>query len=295
MPPTPFFSVVIPTYNRKRELERALDSLLSQSFKDFEVLVCDDGSTDGTREVCEKWAGALKISYLYNNNSGGPAKPRNNGMRHAKGEWVCFLDSDDWWYASKLERIRELSENADVIYHDCYSFTGPGRRKNMARGRSLQSPVFEDLMVGWNPLVNSATCIRKSILDASGGFDEDRQLIAVEDFDLWLRIARITERFVYVRERLGAYVLAGGNISHFCETSLARERAIFERHAPFLGEARQKAAMKMMSYRLGLIHWHLGQGRKSREMFLKALLPVRWRHRLFIAPWIVATFFCREK
>lgn len=165
----------------------------------------------------------------------------------------------------------------------------------MARGRSLQSPVFEDLMVGWNPLVNSATCIRKSILDASGGFDEDRQLIAVEDFDLWLRIARITERFVYVRERLGAYVLAGGNISHFCETSLARERAIFERHAPFLGEARQKAAMKMMSYRLGLIHWHLGQGRKSREMFLKALLPVRWRHRLFIAPWIVATFFCREK
>lgn len=286
----PFFSVIIPTYNRESELDRALGSLSGQTCQDFEVLVCDDGSIDATRDVCEKWRGALNITYLHGMNSGGPARPRNNGVAHARGAWLCFLDSDDWWYPLKLERIRENCQGADVVYHDCHVVTGPGRVQQRIRGRSLPAPAFEDLMVGWNPLVTSATCVRKSVLDLTGGFDEDRELVAVEDFDLWLRIARVTERFAHLPEVLGVYLLSDVSISRYSLESLARERAVFQRHVGFLPQVRQKAAQKMMLYRQGFIYWHLGQGSKSREMFLKALFPERWRHRLLIVPWIAATF-----
>src|SRR6266545_511842 len=107
----PFFSVVIPTYNRAEKLRRALESLLHQSYGDFEVLVCDDGSTDGTREVVSAYAGELQISYLWEENWGGPARPRNRGIAAAQGKWVCFLDADDWWHPDKLAKVHGLAES----------------------------------------------------------------------------------------------------------------------------------------------------------------------------------------
>lgn len=294
-PGHPFFSVIIPTYNRERELDRALASLAAQTFRDFEVLVCDDGSTDGTGGICSKWSASLDIFHLYDRNSGGPARPRNNGVAHARGSWVCFLDSDDWWYPLKLERVREECRDADLVFHDCHAVDASGRVRNRVRGRSMSPPVFEDLMLGWNPLVTSATCVRKSVLELAGPFDEARALVAVEDFDLWLRVARVTGRFRYLAEVLGVYALGGGNISQFSEASLAREEAVFQRHVEFLPPARRRPARKMMLYRHGLIYWHLGEGSKSREMFLKALFPAHWRHRLLIFPWIAATFFAGKK
>lgn len=291
----PFFSVIIPTFNRAGEIRRALESLALQTLQDFEVIVCDDGSTDQTEQVVDSFRAMLSLIYLREQNWGGPARPRNKGLKRARGSWICFLDSDDWWYPHKLERIRELCQDADLVYHDCHAVTGDGRRKKRIRGRNLQAPVFEDLMLGWNPLVNSATCVRKSVLDKSGGFDEDRRLIAVEDFDLWLRIARITERYLYIPEVLGAYVLSDGNISQFSEQSLARERVVSERHAHLLNQERRQMAMRMVLYRQGLIYWHLGQGAKSRDRFLKALFPLRWRHRLLVFPWIMLSFFRRGK
>src|ERR1700759_5123285 len=94
-PPT--FSVVIPTYNRAQKLFRALHSLNEQTFLDFEVLVCDDGSTDETRSVVEAFVPAIRfraLRYFYAPNWGGPARPRNTGLAKATADWVCFLDSD---------------------------------------------------------------------------------------------------------------------------------------------------------------------------------------------------------
>lgn len=291
----PFFSVIIPSYNRERELDRALESLAAQSCRDFEVLVCDDGSTDATPEVCRKWSGPLDLQHLPDRNSGGPARPRNRGVERARGEWLCFLDSDDWWYPRKLERVRTLCPEADLVCHDSDAVTAEGRKLRRIRSRRLAQPVFQDLMLGWNPLVTSATCVRKSVLQQAGAFDEDRELVAVEDFDLWLRLARLTERFRYLPETLGVYVLDQGSISHYSEKNLARERAVFQRHVGFLPREKREAATKMMLYRQGLIHWHLGQGSQSREMFLKALFPRSWRHRLLLLPWLAATFLPVKK
>src|SRR5437763_1133783 len=97
----PRFSVVIPTYNRAAELERCLESLIAQTFHDFEVLISDDGSTDRSADVARAFSDRLTIQYRWSEHWGGPARPRNLGIRHAASEWVCFLDSDDWWYPTK--------------------------------------------------------------------------------------------------------------------------------------------------------------------------------------------------
>ena len=116
----PVFSVVIPTYNRADKVCRALKSVLNQSFVDFEILVMDDGSTDNTCEVVKGFTDP-RIKYEWAENFGGPAAPRNRGLRLAQGKYVAFLDSDDWWMPNKLEEsLVILEQGFDLIYHDLF-------------------------------------------------------------------------------------------------------------------------------------------------------------------------------
>jgi len=207
------FSVVITTYNRAGELRRTLQSLVEQTYKNFEVHVTDDGSIDDTRSVIAEFEPKLELYYYWQKNWGGPARGRNVGMQHSKGEWVAFLDADDWWYPEKLSIIAKLTPGIDVIYHELnyYNKFGPMNRKT--NGRKLRNPYFEDLLINGNCLSNSATCVRRAILKRVGGVSEDRDLIAVEDYDLWLRISRISERFIYLSQSLGAYWEGEGTLS----------------------------------------------------------------------------------
>jgi glycosyltransferase involved in cell wall biosynthesis len=295
MPARPYFSVIIPCYNRKRELNRALESLCVQTFKDFDVLVCDDGSTDLTRDVVASFTGKMAVTYLREENWGGPARPRNNGLKVARGEWVCFLDSDDWWYPEKLATVFAFTHKADVIHHDCAVFDSSGKKFLQMRGRQLKKPVFIDLMTGWNALYTSTVCVKKTILDSVGGFSEDRALIAIEDFDLWTRISRVTDLFIHIPRILGAYWTDGGNISVFSEKSIARETAFYERFSVYLVSEERREAAKMLSYRKGIILWHLGHNTESRKMFVNALGTKRFRTWLLAPLWITATFFIHKK
>jgi len=101
----PFFSVIIPTYNRREFLKKAVDSVLSQTFKNFELIIVDDGSTDDTQSLLD-WYQESRIKYIYQKNH-GVAHARNRGLEKTRGEWVAFLDSDDWWLPRKLERADE--------------------------------------------------------------------------------------------------------------------------------------------------------------------------------------------
>ena len=122
----PKFSVVIPTYNRARDIPRCLDSLVLQELQDFEVLICDDGSTDDTASVVENYSHLLDITYSYGENSGGPARPRNRGISLANAPYIAFLDSDDWWAPAKLRlSLEALNAGADVVSHDLYLVTKP--------------------------------------------------------------------------------------------------------------------------------------------------------------------------
>lgn len=205
------FSVVIPTYNRASELKRALISLQNQTFNDFEVLICDDGSTDETKAVVDDFIDKLDVKYFYHENWGGPAKPRNVGILNANSEWLCFLDSDDWWDKEKLSVLSELIDknSADVYFHQFMC----GGKLIGNHTRSLYLNNFENLLLNGNRVVNSSLCVSKNLAKKVSGFTEDKDLIAVEDYDFLLKLAITGARFHLIKKHLGYYELGNTNIS----------------------------------------------------------------------------------
>ena len=104
----PILSIIIPTYNRKKFLLRAINSIYHQSFQNFEILICDDGSSDSTMALVKSISQRdSRVRWISGKHSGGPATPRNRGLKFARGEWVAFLDSDDTWLPSKIEHQSE--------------------------------------------------------------------------------------------------------------------------------------------------------------------------------------------
>lgn len=227
------FSVIIPTYNRADLLDRCLDSLVRQTFGDFEVLVCDDGSTDDSRDVAERYKDRLELRYLWDENWGGPARPRNRGIAEARGEWICFLDSDDWWTPDKLEACLPYLADHDIIYHDMYVVKqgAETRSDRLLRGWVPQSPAYQTLLIRGNCAVNSSVVLRRSVADRVGPLTEDRALIAVEDFDYWLSVSRVTERFCHIAQPLGYYWMGETSIS-YNDKWFARHQALYAKHLP---------------------------------------------------------------
>ena len=213
----PTFSVVIPTYNRMESLKRAIDSVLSQTDSDYEVLVMDDGSTDDTRRIVESYGTAL-IRYDWQPNSGGPATPRNRGIDLARGEWIAFLDSDDVWYPQKLETMkREIAKDAGV---DAFCsgeevfYSHTGQSVPVFYG-PYETDFYRAMLTGGNRCSTSAMVVRKSFLDSHQlRFNTAPDHVIVEDFDLWLLLARKGARFKFIDEILGRYVMESNNLSY---------------------------------------------------------------------------------
>ena len=223
------FSVVIPTCNRANMLQRALESVLAQSYDNFEILVMDDGSTDNTAEVVASFTDQ-RITYRWENNYGGPARPRNRGIALAKGEWICFLDVDDWWSEDKLQVCFDcINEKIDLVYHDMQIIADnpkPFSRK-ITKSWQVCTPVLMDLLLKGNAIVNSSVVVRKSLLQQIEGIDESVEMIAAEDYNSWLRIAQLTEQFVYLPRSLGYYLKHNQSISQK-DMSIPMRRAVAE-------------------------------------------------------------------
>jgi len=212
----PLISVIIPTYNRAHDLERALKSVRAQTYDSWEALVVDNHSNDDTDDVVAR-LNDQRISLYKVHNDGVIAKSRNVGIANSRGEYIAFLDSDDWWTPKKLEKsVACLANGADVVYHDLFLVKKPNQRRfwRTANTRPLRRPVFEDLIARGNGLTNSSVVVRASMLRAIGGLSEDRALIATEDFDAWLRIAAISDKFERIPSTLGYYWAGGGTMSN---------------------------------------------------------------------------------
>jgi glycosyltransferase involved in cell wall biosynthesis len=183
----PEVSVIIPTYNRGWVLREAVDSVLAQDFKDFELIVVDDGSTDNTREILESYDHDLIV--LRQSNRGVSAA-RNRGIAAGRGRLVAFLDSDDLWLPRKLSSQVDFfnSNPAALVNQTEEIWIRNGVRVNpKTRHRKFSGMIFEKSLALC--LVSpSAVMMKRSLFDEVGLFDED--LPACEDYDLWLRISR---------------------------------------------------------------------------------------------------------
>jgi glycosyltransferase involved in cell wall biosynthesis len=213
---TPLVSVVIPTYNHARFIGRALQSVLNQTYTNWEAIVIDNHSTDNTDEVLANFTDP-RISNIKIHNNGVIAASRNAGIRVAKGEWVAFLDSDDWWTADKLQVCFESinNGNVDLVYHDLEIVrdTPAMFKRKKTKSRQVKKPVLKDLLLKGNTIATSSVVVRKRLLEQIGGMDEDVQMIAAEDYNAWLRIARITDNFIYTSRCLGFYFFHVGGAS----------------------------------------------------------------------------------
>lgn len=211
----PKFSVVIPTYNRSAALLNTVNSVLSQNLTDFEIIVVDDGSTDDTEEVIRQF-GDDRIRYFWIPNSGGPAHPRNRGIEEARSEWICFLDSDDTWFPSKLSEVDAVvsQSEVDAVYHSLLCRDRAKKTTSIRGTRGVTPDFYKTLLLHENRCPTSSMVARRSfLLKHELRFDETPEFCVVEDYDFWLRMAHHGARFSYIDKVLGEYLIDGSNIS----------------------------------------------------------------------------------
>jgi teichuronic acid biosynthesis glycosyltransferase TuaG len=259
-------SIVIPTYNCAHLLPRALQSVMEQTYGDWEALIVDNHSTDNTDEVVGNFRDK-RIRLLKIHNNGVIAVSRNLGIREAKGRWVAFLDADDWWTQEKLEfSVTALRQGNDIVYHDLFR-VGPQQRLSASRlvpTRDLRPPVYQDLVMHGNALLNSSVVVSREILSAVGGLSENPRLVAAEDFECWLRIARQTERFARLPDVYGYYWIGHGNTSSSSRTLTC----LGELRDHYLGTdtaTNQPLSPPWLSFALGKAHFLSGQYQSSLE------------------------------
>ena len=265
-------SIVVPTYNHSIYLKRALESIINQTYENWEVIVIDNHSTDNTFEVVANFKNN-RIKYLKVHNKGIIAISRNIGIKSANGEWIAFLDSDDWWTRDKLEIcIQSINEQVDFIYHDLEIIANKSRifSRKKIKSRKLKKPVLIDLLTEGNAIGNSSVFVRKKFLDEINGIDESKELVAAEDYNTWLRIAKLTDQFVYLKKRLGYYLVHDQSVSKK-DMSIPARYAIKE----FSGlltqyqKTKQEAFLKYISGRFNFLNLNYKKSMKDLLFTLK--------------------------
>ena len=202
-----FFSVIIPLFNKAPYIKKALDSVLEQSFRDFELIVVDDGSTDDSYDIAKDTLDGFKGRHqlVYQDNA-GVSTARNNGVASAHGDYLCFLDADDWWAPNYLERmawlIKEYPEAG--IYGTNYYYVKNGRQKicitNAETGIINFCKVYSEGMA--MPLTSITVSLRPRVFEEFGGFKPNLKL--GEDFDLWISIS-LKYKVAFLNEPLAYY------------------------------------------------------------------------------------------
>jgi glycosyltransferase involved in cell wall biosynthesis len=255
----PLISVVIPSYNHAQFLARALRSLQEQTYTNWEAIVVDNHSKDNTDAVFAAFDDA-RIRLLKIHNNGIIAASRNRGIADANGEWIAFLDSDDAWTPDKLEAcVQAIEEGADLVYHDLQVIReGPSRfERDRLRTRRLRTPVLLDLLINDNAINNSSVVVRKELLRQIGGLDEDPAMAGAEDYNAWMRVAILTEKFRYLPKVLGYYQVHAQSISRKDMTGCYRSAI-----APFmsrLGAKQQNRIRGTLAYMKAKHHYLNGR------------------------------------
>ena len=182
----PFFSVIIPTFDRRDFLDEAVSSVLGQTFRDLELIVVDDGSTDGTKELMDSFVDE-RLKYMHQANR-GVSSARNKGLAAARGSFMAFLDSDDCWTSEKLQRARDyIQDYPDIkVFHTEEVWYRKGRLLGQKEKHAKPSGGVYRKALPLCCISISTAVIKKTVLDETGYFDES--LEACEDYDLWLRV-----------------------------------------------------------------------------------------------------------
>ncbi len=264
----PLISVVIPTFNRAKLLKRAINSVQNQTFSNWEIVIVDNFSNDETDLILEPLL-SDKILIIKINNEGLIAKSRNIGIQNAKGKYIAFLDSDDWWLPKKLELIiNEFTKYKDteLIYHNCYLIKKDNSK--LSKCRRLKNNQYEDLMINGNTIITSSVTVRKDCLKKVNYFSENKNKIGWEDYDLWLKIAKCNLRIHLYNKYLGNYHIGDDNYDNPKQIIKNLENIKKIIINPFI-ENNKNIYVWWINYTSGIAYYNLGNRKKSKFFFKK--------------------------
>jgi glycosyltransferase involved in cell wall biosynthesis len=268
---SPLVSIVIPAYNSANYLPQALDSVLNQTFRDYEIIVVDDGSTDETEQVLAPYRGLIR--YIRKEN-GGPASARNAGIRQASGEYIAFLDADDIWLPDKLQsQIDFISKNPDlhVLFTDCAIFDQHGFvTSSIKENHNISARItFQDLLTKhFVPM--SSIIVKRACLDEIGLFDES--LTGAEDYNLYLRLAQKFQ-FGYLDKVLVYHRKHENSLSEDLEQMRRDELTNLDKIANLFPDAKidKRKLVAQIYLRFGRYHFNYGEFAAARLCFQEAL------------------------
>lgn len=235
----PFFSVIIPVFNKALFIGETLNSVLAQTFTDFEIIIVNDGSTDESEAIIKGFNDS-RIRYYYQENA-GVAVARNFGIDKAQGEFICFLDADDYWYPNFLETMQSyIQKLPEASVFACAIEVETKRNRfipqySIAKKSDFEIVNFFDASQHECVLWTSAVAIRKKVFDKVGKFDEKVKIS--EDTELWIRIG-LAYSVVFIWETLARYVYDENSISrswtYFFEPYTFEKYALLEQQNPKL-------------------------------------------------------------
>jgi len=295
----PAVSVIIATYNRARLIAETLDSVLGQSFRDFEVILVDDGSTDNTREVVERYG--TRVQYIYQSNR-GPSAARNRGVRQATGAWISIQDSDDLSAPNHLSALHGYAgahPNVGMIFANGAYLGGPEHKRNTiipgSKSRSLANrgvqleDIFDKSIVRLQ-----AALISKTAYEAVGGHDESLRICM--DLDLSFRLLT-NFPMAYIDEVVFSYRKHEGNIGRDEELRLTENIRVIEKLLRDYPHARTIIGERKIARRLAYRYYRLAKGRWKRRQHSDAhralrqavaLCPANLKYRLYQMRWALA-------
>ena len=282
----PLVSIIIPTYNHAHFLRKALDSVVNQTFTNWEAIVVNNFSEDNTIEVVASYDDPrIRLVNFANNGIIGAA--RNYGLSLTEAPLIAFLDSDDFWYPEKLELcLDKLAFGYDLVCHS-EIWAGPGeRRRTMHYGPEVRA-TYESLLLEGNCISTSAVMVRRVWLDRTSAFSTKAEFVTAEDYDLWLKLAREGARIGFVEKVLGEYRIHDTNQSGPALRNMKAVMSVFEHHRAALEDL---IPAERFRRREAIIHYSgarglqvSGQFLAAWPYFLKAVLRYPWVFRFYAA------------
>jgi len=265
---TPKVSVIIPAFNSEQFIEETINSILKQTYKDFEIIVVDDGSKDGTPEVLEKYKDNLV--YVRKKNE-GISLARNQGIKRARGEYIAFIDHDDLWLPEKLRKqvaLLESDKNIGLCYSDAYVIDENKKRNNRLFEISPpQSGMVRERLFKENFIPILTAVVRRSVIDKTGLFDPKYKI--AEDWDFFLRVAK-RYKIGFINEPLAEYRIHRGSFSRQKDLAVSEAISIIDtyiNHVEKFENGILKRRKEWLQFDLGMVYLHKGMKKKAREHF----------------------------
>lgn len=271
-------SVVIPTYNRPELLRNSINSVLSQTYPDFEIIVIDDCSSDNTPGVLKAFRDE-RLKVIRNSSNKGIAAVRNIGVTSSQGKYIAFLDDDDEWLPDKLEKqvriMEDGPESLGCVYSGCLTMGLNGSEVVSTSIPRYRNKVLNELLLE-NFITTSTTLLKKSCIEKAGLFDED--IPYGEDYDMWIRIAGDFE-FDFAPEPLTKYRIHPNSITKNYAKVINGTRKILSKHRSLF--AQNKRAYSNHLLLLGVLYCYSGKTGEGIKTFSRAIQTYPFDARLY--------------